>query len=68
MRHGRTGRRSAVRMGKLEVLEKRPLANTKVQINSFPLSEVATDLDSLSSGSRVWEALRGSEHSLHGDC
>ena len=67
MRYGRTGRRSAVRMGKLDMVEERQPANTKVQINSFPLEEVATDLESLSSGERVWEALRRPEHSLHED-
>ena len=67
MRHGRTGRRSAVRMGKLAVLKTLSPANTESQINSFPLAEAATDLDSLSSGARVWEALRRPENILHED-
>ena len=33
------------------------ITNVTIQVNSFPIKEIATDLRSLSSGDRIWEVL-----------
>ena len=33
-------------------------ADLMAQVNSFPLQQLVKDLDSLSNGERIWEAMR----------